>query len=138
MTKNTLLKKLQSSISAGEYTALTENTLPRICEHNRTTLLEMMTSTSSDEIDISISKVESLKTILENYLSIYLPEDKTCWKWIILASIYLCFICNRPLHSRESVHYTETSSNGEIIYQCPYKAKEEGTACSFCVCHSVI
>lgn len=138
MTQNILLKKLQNSISAGEYTALTENTLPNISEHNRITLLEMMTSTSSDETDISISKVESLKTTLENYLSIYLPEDKTCWKWIILASIYLCFICNRPLHSRESVHYTETPSNGETIYQCPCKAKEEGTACSFCVCKAVI
>lgn len=138
MTKNILLEKLQNSISAGEYTALAENTIPHISEHNRTTLLEMMTSTSSDKTDVSVSKVESLKTTLENYLGIYLPEDKTCWKWIILSCIYLCFICNRPLHSRDSVHYTETHSNGEQIYYCPYKPKKEGTACSFCVCKSMI
>lgn len=134
MTKNALLKKLKTAISASEYTALTENTLPHISEHNRTTLLEMMAATSSDETDISISKAESLKNTLENYLSIYLPEDKTCWKWIILSCVYLCFICGRSLHSRESTHYTETLVNGKTIYHCPCKSTEKGTACSFCIC----
>lgn len=138
MTKNILLEKLKKSISADEYTALTENTLSHISEHNRNTLLEMMAATSSDETNVSPSKIESLKTTLEDYLSIYLPEDRSCWKWIILSCIYLCFICSRPLHSRESVHYTEALVNGENVYYCPYKSTEEGTACSFCICKKMI
>lgn len=138
MTKNMLLQKLKDSVSASEYAALTENTLPHINEHNRHTLLKMMASTSADETDVSDTRIKSLENILENYLGIYLSEDPSSWKWIILSCIYLSFICNLPLHPRERVHYTETCINGKIIYRCPLKSKEANTACSFCVCQPVI
>lgn len=134
MTKKILLEKLKHSISHSEYTALTQNTLSHISEHNRHTLLEMMEFSVSDETNVSLQQVESLRTILENYLNIYLPDDRSSWKWIILSCIYLCFICNRPLHSKESVHYTENSVNGKTVYRCPCKSPEENTACSFCIC----
>ena len=41
MTQNMLLEELKNSISDSEYTALTQNTLSHISEHNRHTLPEM-------------------------------------------------------------------------------------------------
>ena len=84
--------------------------------------------------EILEEKVTALKNTLENYLQIYLPDQKDAWKWIILSCVYLCFIRHKPLHPQEMVHYIISQDNNQTIYYCPMKSVKADTACVFCIC----
>ena len=134
MTKSELLEALKQEVSSEEYKNLRERRIPHLSEYNRQTMLELLSRTNVPSGDVSSDRVAALRTTLERYLAIYLADAKDSWKWIILPCIYLSFICNLPLHPREIVHYTITAKHGQVVYHCPMKSAEEGTACAFCVC----
>ena len=137
MKKSVLLKNLQESVSASEYRELLSDTVPHISNYNRQTILELMTRTAAPEGEIPDEKAAALRITLENYLGIYLADQKDSWKWIILPCLYLCFICSKPLHPQEIVHYTEASENGKTVYRCPMREEGIRSVCRFCVCERI-
>ena len=134
MKNNRLLRTLQKTVSEDEIFKRSNHTLPHISEFNRSVILEMLQDKSLTQEEISKEKITALKNTLENYLQIYLPDQKAAWKWIILSCIYLCFICHKPLHPQEMVHYIISQDNNKPIYYCPMKSTENDTACAFCIC----
>ena len=130
---NILLEKPVSG-QWDELFKLSNHIFLHISEFNRTVILEMLQNESLAQEEISEEKIIALKSTLENYLQIYLPDQKEAWKWIILSCIYRCFICHKPLHPQEMVHYVVSSENNKSIYCCPAKSEEGGTACAFCIC----
>ena len=134
MRKDELLRRLKGAISADEYRLLNDNQVPHISEFNRKTLLEMMQRTGASDDEIMTERIDSLRSALENYLSVYLPENQSAWTWIILSGVYLRFICELPMYPKESVHYKRIMKNGEPIYACPAKSSAEDSVCMFCVC----
>lgn len=134
--KSVLLKKLQESVQAEEYRQLLLDTVPHISKYNRQTILELMARKDAPEGAVPSEKVEALCITLKNYLGIYLPDRKESWKWILLPCLYLCFICGKPLHPQEVVHYTEALENGKRIYRCPMREEGVRSVCRFCVCRS--
>lgn len=134
MKNNRLLRTLQKTVSEDEIFKLSNHTLLHISEFNRSVILEMLQDKSLTQKEISKEKITALKNTLENYLQIYLPDQKAAWKWIILSCIYLCFICHKPLHPQEMVHYIISQDNNKPIYYCPMKSMENDTACAFCIC----
>ena len=134
MKNNIVLHALQQAISTDERHKLSAHTLPHISDFNRQMLLEMLQLTSLPEEEIAEEKVTALKNTLEEYLQIQLPDQKDAWKWIILSCIYRCFICHKPLHAQEMVHYVASYSHSKPVYYCPLKSTEGTTACSFCIC----
>ena len=134
MENNRLLQILQRTVSEDEIDKLSAHTLPHISEFNRSVILEMLQDKLLAQEEISEEKVTALKNTLENYLQIYLPDQKEVWKWIILSCVYLCFICHKPLHPPEMVHYIISQDNNQTIYYCPMKSVKADTACVFCIC----
>ena len=90
MENNRLLQILQRTVSEDEIDKLSAHTLPHISEF-------MLQDKLLAQEEISEEKVTALKNTLENYLQIYLPDQKEVWKWIILSCVYLCFICHKLL-----------------------------------------
>lgn len=134
--KSVLLKRLQKSVSAAEYRQLMLDAIPHISKFNRRTILELMARKDAPEGAVPSKKVDALRITLENYLRIYLPDRKESWKWIILPCLYLCFICDRPLHPQEVVHYREALESGKQVYRCPMREEGVRSVCRFCVCRS--
>lgn len=132
--KSSLLKRLQESVSTTEQRQLQMDAIPHISKYNRQTILELLSRTDTPEGEVPSEKVAALQTTLENYLGIYLSDQKESWKWIILPCLYLCFICGRPLHPQEVVHYIKTTENGIPIYRCPMREEGVRSVCRFCVC----
>ena len=137
MKKSILLKNLQEAVSASEYHQLLQNTIPHISKYNRQTILELMNRSEAPEGEFSSKKADALRITLENYLGIYLPDQKGSWKWIILPCLYLCFICGKPLHPQEVVHYTEARENEKTVYRCPMRQEGVRSVCRFCVCEKI-
>lgn len=90
--------------------------------------------TSFDSGEVEEISVEKLTRVLEQFLERYLADARSAWKWIIISCIYLGFVKNKPFHAQELVQYQTCEEDGKTIYYCPAKAKEENTACYFCVC----
>ena len=134
MRNDILLQSLQKAVSEDERFKLSNHILPHISEFNRSVILEMLQNESLTQEEISEEKITALKSTLENYLQIYLSDQKEAWKWIILSCIYRCFICHKPLHSQEMVHYVVSFENNKPIYYCPVKSADGDTACAFCIC----
>ena len=134
MKNGILLYSMQKAVSEDEYLKLSDHTLPHISDFNRSVILEMLQGKSLAQEEISEEKITALKNTLENYLQIYLSDQKDAWKWIILSCIYLCFICHKPLHPQEMVHYSISQDNNQTIYYCPMKSVKDDTACAFCIC----
>ena len=134
MENNRLLQILQRTVSEDEIDKLSAHTLPHISEFNRSVILEMLQDKLLAQEEISEEKVTALKNTLENYLQSYLPDQKEVWKWIILSCVYLCFICHKPLHPQEMVHYIISQDNNQTIYYCPMKSVKADTAYVFCIC----
>ena len=137
MTKNSLLTQLKKAISPSEYTLLLEDRLSHISPYNRRTILEIMEHTEAGDTSLPLSEIQALKGILDSYLSRYLPDDPSTWKWILLSCLYLSFIREEPMHPQKLVHYKKTVTNGKTSYYCPLKNMEKDTVCSFCVCENM-
>lgn len=138
MKKTELLKRLKTEVTMEEYHVLRCSSVPWMSEYNRKTMMEMMVRAECPEDEVDETRVCALRDILEDYLGIYLSDKKENWKWIILSCICLCFICKRPLHGKESVKYTVQVKDGAAVDYCSMKAREAGTACSFCVCQALL
>ena len=134
MKTSTLLEQLKSAITAEEYENLLDNSIPHMSQYNRRTMLEIMGGTDTPEEEISSTQVAALKNTLETYLGTYMADHPESWKWIILPCIYLCFVCQLPLHPQEAVHYTIKQEGTTLLYFCPMREDVEGSVCHFCVC----
>lgn len=134
MKTSTLLEQLKAAITAEEYENLTNNTITHISQYNRRTTLEIIDRTDILEGEVHSDQVAALKNTLEAYLGTYMTDHPESWKWIILPCIYLCFVCQLPLHPQEAVHYTTIQKDNTTLYFCPMREDGEGSVCHFCVC----
>lgn len=134
MKTSTLLEQLKAAITAEEYENLTNNTITHISQYNRRTTLEIIGRTDILEGEVHSDQVAALKNTLEAYLGTYMTDHPESWKWIILPCIYLCFVCQLPLHPQEAVHYTTIQKDNTTLYFCPMREDSEGSVCHFCVC----
>lgn len=135
MKKAILLSKLQNAISTEEWVQLKESQSITISQFNRRTLLEMMELTAAEDRDqLADEKIEGLYFSLRQYLEKYFPEKPEAWKWIILASIYLTFLAEKPMHPIEIVGIQVRENGSELQYECPEKSSEPDAVCNYCVC----
>ena len=134
MKKSVLLNQLKEAVSREEYEKLMTDTISDISQYNRRTMLEIMDSTEAPEGEVSSDQIAALKNTLKAYLETYMADHPESWKWIILPCIYLCFVCQLPLHPQEAVHYTTIQKDNTTLYFCPMREDGEGSVCHFCVC----
>lgn len=134
MTKSELLKRLQKAISPEEWeSVLTDQTLP-VSDFNRGVLLELKAAEVMDERELCRDKVTGLWDVLREYLREHLPGRPAGWKWIIISSIYLTFVAERPMHPVDLLDIKVTAQEGKAVYECPSKSKIKHTTCDYCVC----
>lgn len=135
MNVKILLEELKREISPGEWELLASEPCPfPISEHNRRTLLTMREQTDAAPGKVDGDRVKELRRRLSVYLERYMPAQPKGHKWIILASLYLTFILERPMHPAEAVHFRTERIAGKLTYLCPCKSPDEESVCYFCVC----
>ncbi|MEH2957426.1 DUF3786 domain-containing protein [Candidatus Merdisoma sp. JLR.KK006] len=134
MTKKELRHKLNLAISQEEWERLQRGELP-ISDFNNSTLKEMkQESTDGDESFVDEQLAKELSQVLKDYLSRHLPDKPLAWKYIIISSIYLTYIAERPMHPMEKLEIKVTEDKEGRIYECPNKSSKRDTSCHFCVC----
>lgn len=139
MKTKVLLEELKGEISPEEWELLASEpcSFP-ISGHNRRTLLSMREQMDTAEKEVSGDRVQELRRRLSAYLDRYMPEQPQGHKWIILSSLYLTFILERPMHPLDAVHIRVEEWAGKLQYVCPCKSSDEESVCFFCVCQPVL
>ena len=128
-------KLLIDQISAEELDGLQSmNDRFIISAYNRNTILRMANVNNLSEGLISCKKIISLTKLLQAYLDLYMKEQPSGHKWIILCCLFLTFIVKEPMHPQEIVHWVKAEDNG--TYYCPEHSSGEGSVCCYCVCKS--
>ena len=101
MENNRLLQILQRTVSENEIDKLSAHTLPHISEFNRSVILEMLQDKLLAQEEISEEKITALKNTLENYLQIYLPDQKRSGNGSYCpVSISVLYATNRCIHRK--------------------------------------
>ncbi len=80
---------------------------------------------------------EELSLVLKDYLSQHLPDKQQAWKYIIISSIYLTYIAERPMHPIEELGIKVTENKDGRLYECPNKSAKRDTSCYYCVCRKL-
>ena len=99
MKLSQLITKLKDEITPKEWEVLeSRDSTIKISEHNRKTLLEMKNTQITEDKEVSMDVIDDLKLELKTYLNKYMAEDKKDHKWIIISSLYLTYIKEKPMH----------------------------------------
>ena len=138
MTKLELLKKLKSEISENESVRLRSGNELSISSYNRTAMLDMLDDKTQWVGQVEASRVEMLRKVTNDYLSIYLADKPEAWKWIFLSCTYNSFIREIPMPPQEFVKYQTIVIGDKILYVCPSKSLDPNTSCAFCVCGKLL
>lgn len=139
MRTKELLERLKGEISPEEWELLgAEPCAVPVSAHNRRTLLSMKRMTDTADREIEESRVEELRRRLSAYLDLYMPKQPDGHKWIILASLFLTFIMERPMHPMDIVPIRVEAHAGKQRYVCPCKSSDEDSVCFFCVCRPAL
>lgn len=134
ITKTDLIKRLRDKISPDEWNGIMDESL-LISPFNRSILSEMKNAEITDSQYMTDEKeIHGLYSALKTYLTEYMNDHPDGWKWIIISSIYLTFIAQRPMHPTDLLDIRITEDNGIIIYECPHKSSDKETTCHYCVC----
>ena len=135
ITKKNLLKQLINAITDDEWTQLAQNRLLSISEFNRSVLLEMKTADTVNGADaVKKADLTGLYRAVKDHLEEHLSDKPDGWKWIIISCIYLTYIAERPMHPIDLMDIKEAFEDGERVYECPGKSKDDHTTCHYCVC----
>lgn len=134
MTKNELRNQLNLAISEEEWAKLQRGELP-VSDFNCNVLKEMkQPGTDGEQSVVDEQLAEDLSQVLKGYLSEHLSHNQPAWKYIIISSIYLTYIAERPMHPIEDLEIKVTEGREGRIYECPNKSSKRDTSCHFCVC----
>ncbi len=138
LTREDLLTKLRNAINNEEWNSLSGGGELTINSSNRRILLEMKDIVINDGQEaVDEEKAKDLYTMLVEYLSQHLKDKPDGWKWIIISSLYLTFVVQRPMHPLDVVKFRITEENGKTIYECPLKTDETDITCYYCVCRKM-
>lgn len=121
MENNRLLQILQRTVSEDEIDKLSAHTLPHISEFNRSVILEMLQDKLLAQEEISEEKVTALKIRWKIIFKVIFLTRKRSGNGFILSCVYLCFICHKPLHPQEMVHYIISQDNQSNNILLPYE-----------------
>ena len=134
MTRDALLKKLQSQISEREREQLGAGEL-LVGAFNRSLLLEMLAMQSAPEGNASDSDVQGLIDALDAFLAREMATQPEGWKWIRLSCLYLSFVARKPLHPPQLLGIRQrVGQDGETIWLCPQRSDAPDATCRYCVC----
>jgi uncharacterized protein (UPF0305 family) len=107
--------------------------------YNYENFQEILTSSiNREDEDVDDLMVEDLKMRIDNYFSLYAPEDEAFREFIKIISTYLVFVAKKPLHPPGTVF-----EDGSRVYKredryiCTGKRKfmaEELSLCGYCIC----
>lgn len=138
MTKNELLRKMQSVVTDKEIEELKdyESNLV-IGKYNRKILLDMISAKDAGEALVPEQRILELVTCLQSYLNQYMEQTEG-HKWVILASLYNTYILEVPMHPIEVTKVQTVVEDGCKVYYCPAKEEQEGSVCRFCVCRKLM
>ena len=134
MTKAHLLKRLQDAVSPMEWESLSMDQNLPISAFNRTVLVELKSAVAAEEQTVSEDLILELYETIKAYLKEHLADKTDGWKWIMIASIYLTFVAERPMHPIDLLGIKTKSEHGKVTYECPCKSNERNTTCYYCVC----
>ena len=101
-------------------------------------MLDMLDDKTQWVGQVDASRVEMLRKVTNDYLSIYLADKPEAWKWIFLTCAYNSFIREIPMHPQEFVKYQTIVKGDQIFYVCPSKSLDPNTSCAFCVCGKLL
>lgn len=134
MTKKELRNQLNLAITREEWEQLRKRELP-VSDFNYNVLREMKQPCAGEEQSfVDEQSAQELTRVLKDYLSRHLPDKQEAWKYIIISSIYLTCIAERPMHPIEELEIRVTEGRDGRIYECPEKSSKRETSCYFCVC----
>lgn len=134
MKKSELLEQVRREISLAEWEALEQDMPVAISDFNRKTLLELRSASIENDTDIPEEWTTGLEKSLRAYLSEHMARQPEGWKWVILSSLYLAFIAERPMHPISQLGIKTTVADGGTLYECPAKSTLKNTVCDYCVC----
>lgn len=138
MKLSQLIIKLKGEITPNEWELLeSRDSTIKISEHNRTTLLEMKNTKIIEDKEVSTDVINDLEVELQTYLDKYMAEDKKDHKWIIISSLFLTYIKEKPMHPIDKLNIKVVKENNKKIYYCPFKKGEGEGSCKYCVCYSI-
>lgn len=137
MTKKELQTKLNSAISQEEWEQLQRGALP-VSDFHYSTLQEMRQADTGGEQDfVDEGLAEELCHVLADYLSKHLADKQSAWKYIMISSIYLTYIAERPMHPIDELEIRVIEGKEGRSYECPNKSAKRETSCHFCVCRKM-
>ncbi len=109
-----------------------------ISEYNLETYNEIINSSYNEfDVEVNDDELKDLENRIDNYFSLYAPDDEEFREFIKMISLYLIFIAKKPLHP-PGIKF----SNGAKVYKkddifyCTGKKvfiKEELSLCKYCV-----
>jgi uncharacterized protein (UPF0305 family) len=107
--------------------------------YNYENFQEIFTSSiNREDEDVDDFMVEDLKIRIDNYFSLYAPEDEAFKEFIKIISTYLVFVAKKPLHPSGTVFEDGSKVyKGKDSYICTGKRKfmtEELSLCRYCIC----
>lgn len=133
MKLSQLITKLKGEITPNEWKLLESgDSTIKISEHNRNTLLEMKNTQITEDKEVSTDVINDLELELKTYLDKYMADDKKDHKRIIISSLFLTYIKEKPMHPIDKLNIKVVKENNKVIYYCPLRTGE-GT-CKYCVC----
>lgn len=131
--KSEFLERLQQAVAPAEWEALERDAALPVSAFNREVLLELRDAPApAGEIDPE--RAEGLYEALRAYLAEYMAEQPAGWKYVFLASLYLVFLAERPMHPVDRLEIKVTETENGTSYTCPQKSALPGTVCDWCVC----
>lgn len=138
MKLSQLITRLKGEITPNEWKLLeSRDSTIKISEHNRTTLFEMKNTQITEDKEVLTDVINDLELELQTYLDKYMAEDKKDHKWIIISSLFLTYIKEKPMHPIDKLNIRVVKENNRVIYYCPFKKGEGEGSCKYCVCHSI-
>lgn len=138
MKLSQLITELKGEITPNEWKLLeSRDSTIKISEHNRNTLLEMKNTKITEDKEVSTDVINDLELELKTYLDKYMAEDKKDHKWIIISSLFLTYIKEKPMHPIDKLSIKVIKDDNGVIYYCPFKKGEGEGSCKYCVCHSI-
>ena len=125
------MKQLQSQLAAEKKSAAYDSDF--LSAENVRAMIRLKEAEASDCRELNDSEIISVRSLLEEYMDLFAPGQKKFKQYIVLISLYLHFIEEKPFHPIGM----RTDENEKLFfdgtyYRCPLKDKYSGAENSLC------
>ena len=134
------MKQLRSQLAAEKHSAAANNSpgyeADFLSSENAHAMIRLKEAESAGEKELNESEISSVRTLLEEYMDRFAPGQKKFKNYIVLISLYLHFIEEKPFHPEGM-----RAEGGRRLffdgayYRCPLKdiySGEEKSLCTLC------